>query len=265
MSIRHKFENKPPDAPAIAWPQGYSTTNSILKTPYDPEVIIIGSFNHGWTWNDADFFYGRGMYMWTMMANLFLHNSNTLISRRNPLPGNNAPTLTQIFEICNKGKLCYADVVLGTNAEVPVVINAAINSVMVNGTYEWSDYKDDHLNHMGTLGWLDNNVQNIIQFIQVTPSIKHIYFTFATGGAWIVGLKNVIIGAFPKHQAGSIISPTGNGFGPNLAGYPERPFSIAHHWVWNNMGHAAMPVTNENFTNLDHAWLIRNGVNPNNF
>ncbi len=240
MPIRHRFENKPPDAPANAWPQGYATTNAILSsTPYEPEVIIIGSFNHGWPWNDADFFYGRGMYMWTVMANLFLHNNNVLIARRNPSPGNNAPSLTQIFEICKRGKLCFADVVLGINAAIPAVENAAAQSFLVNGIYNWNDYKDGHLNHMGNLGWLDDNVQNIIQFIQDTPSIKHIYFTFATGGAWLVGLKNAVIAAFPNHQADSIISPTGNGFGTNLPGYPNRASSIAHHWVWNNAGHPA--------------------------
>lgn len=265
MPIRHKFENKPPAVPAIVWPQGFTTSNAILSnTPYKPEVIIIGSFNHGWAWNDADFFYGRGMYMWTVMANLFLHNANVFIDRRNPLPGNNIPTLNQIFQICQKGKLCFADVVLGTNAVIPLLSNAATKSALVNGIYNWNDYKDGHLNHMGNMGWLSNNVQNIISFIQATPTIKHIYFTFATGGAWLVGLKGAIIAAFPNHQAGSIYTPTGMRL-PNFPGYPNRPFSLAHHWVWNNAGHPISPVNNPNYINLDHTWLLRNGVNPNNF
>lgn len=265
MPVRHKFENKPPDAPAIAWPQGYGTANAILsKTPYEPEVIIIGSFNHGWFWNDADFFYGRGMYMWTVMANLFLHNANILIARRNPPPGNNILTLNQIFEICEKGKLCFADVVLGTTAAVPTAVNVQNQSILVNGVYPWNDYKDGHLNGMGINGWMDNNVQNIIDFINNTPSIKHIYFTFATGGAWLVGLKNTIIAAFPNHQTGSIYTPTGMRL-PNFPGYLSRPFSLAHHWVWNNAGHPTSPVNNPNYIHLDHAWLTRNGVNPNNF
>ena len=264
MAVRHKFENKPLDAPEIIWPKGFATTNAILSTtPYESEVIIIGSFNHGWPWNDADFFYGRGMYMWSVMANLFLNNANVLIARRNPLPGNNTPNLNQIFEICKKGKLCFADVVLGTNVAIPVVVNAAIPSIVVNDIYNWNNYKDSHLNYMGTLGWLDDNVQNIIQFIRNTPSIKHIYFTFATGGAWLVGLRNAIIAAFPNLQAGSIYTPTGRL--PNFAGYPVSPFSLAHHWVWNNAGHPISLVNNPNYTHLDHTWLIRNGVNPNIF
>lgn len=265
MPVRHKFENKPPDEPAIAWPQGFSTTNAIICTTlYAPEVIVIGSFNHGWPWNNADFFYGRDMYMWTVMANLYLNNGNVLTARRNPPPGNNIPSLNQIFEICRRGKLCFADVVLGTNAVIPVVVNVVAQYVLVNGIYKWNDYKDGHLNYMGNLGWLDDNVQNIIQFVQNTPSIKHIYFTFATGGTWLVGLKNAIIDAFPNHQVGSIYTPTGMGLA-NLPGYHNKPFSLAHHWVWNNAGHPLSPVNNPNYIHLDHAWLIRNGVNPNNF
>lgn len=263
--MRHKFENKPTDAPGINWSTGFATKDAILSTtPYDPEVIIIGSFNHGWSWNDADFFYGRGMYMWTVMANLFLHNANVLAARRNPPPGNDTPSLNQIFEICNKGRLCFADVVLGTNTAIPVAINAQNQTVLVNGNYNWNDYKDSHLNRMGLNGWLDDNVKNIINFLHSVPSIKHIYFTFATGGNWLIGLKNAIIAAFPNHQAGSIYTPTGMRL-PNFTGYPQRPFSLAHHWVWNNAGHPISPVNNPGYIHFDHAWLIRNGVNPNNF
>ncbi|MBK9412033.1 MAG: hypothetical protein IPN61_01190 [Bacteroidetes bacterium] len=228
--------------------------------------MIIGTFNHGWPWNDADFFYGRGMYMWTIMANLFLSSANVRTSRRDPVPPNNNPTLADIFEICQKGKLCFADAVLGTRVGVPTVVNAATQSILVNGMYQWTDYKDEHLNSMGAAGLLDDNVQGITAFIRRTPSIQHIYFSFATGGAWLIGLKNAIAASFPAINSGSIFTPTGNGFGNNLPEpFNQRAWSIAHHWVWNNMGHATVPVMNPNYTHLDHSWLIRNGVNPNNF
>lgn len=265
MNIRHKFENVPLDEPTAIWPNGFATKNAILSTtPYMPEVIIIGSFNHGWPWNDADFFYGRDMYMWTVMANLFLYNRNILTSRRNPGNRNNTPNLNQIFEICKKGKLCFADVVLGIKKTIPEVINFRKETALVNGSYLWNDYKDGHLNQMGHNDWLDSNVSNIIDFINITPTIKHIYFTFATGGNWLVGLRNAIIEAIPNIQAGSIYTPTGMRL-PNFAGYPVRPFSLAHHWVWNNAAHAISPVNNPNYIHLDHEWLIQNGVNPNNF
>lgn len=263
--MRHKFENNSPDSPTSIWPDGYATQNAILvNTPYQPEVIIIGSFNHGWNWNNADFFYGRNMYMWTVMANLFIHNANISIARRNPPPGNNIPSLNQIFNICQKGKLCFADVVLGLNNIIPVAVNNNQKSILVNGIYNWNDYKDSHLNHMGLMGWLDDNLKNIIRFIESTPSIKHIYFTFATGGPWLVGLKNTILAAFPYLTGGSIYTPTGMKL-PLFQGYQNRPFSLAHHWVWNNAGHPILPVNNPNYIHLDHNWLIRNGVNVGNF
>jgi hypothetical protein len=264
MPIRHKFENKPLDAAQIMWPKNFETQNAILTiTPYEPEVIIVGTFNHGWQWNPADFFYGRNMYMWTVMSNLFIHNANVLIARRNPPPGNNVPSLNQIFEICSRGKLCFADVILGTNNAFPTVINNVNQSVLLNGT-NWNSYKDSQLNHFGINGYLDINVQNIINHIQNTPSIKHIYFTFATGGNWLINLRNNIINAFPQLQAGSIYTPTGMSL-HNVPGYPNRPWSLAHHWVWNNANHPITPINNPNYIHLDHQWLIRNGVNPNNF
>lgn len=265
MAIRHKFENNPNNGPIITWPKDYATTNAILtKTPYKPEVIIIGTFNHGWPWNDADFFYGRDMYMWTVMSNLFLNNGNVLTDRRNPLPANNIPSLNQIFEICAKGKLCFADLILGTSHNIPIQINILNTNIVVNGQYNWRDYKDSRLNYMGTQGWLDSNVTNIIKFIRNTPSIKYIYFTFSTGGPWILGLKNAIMNAYPNITAGSIYTPTGMRLA-NFQGYNNRASSLAHHWIWNNANHPTVPINNPNYIYLNHAWLRKNGVNPNNF
>lgn len=81
MPLIHKFQEN-------NFGNGFQSHNSILDTVnYYPEVIFIGTFNHGWKWNNADFYYGRGMYMWTAMANLFLYNSNQLIKTRTPDDG----------------------------------------------------------------------------------------------------------------------------------------------------------------------------------
>jgi hypothetical protein len=56
---------------------GFQTHDSILdRAPYGPEVIFIGTFNHGWAWNSSDFYFGRNMYMWTVLSNLFNYNKN---------------------------------------------------------------------------------------------------------------------------------------------------------------------------------------------
>ncbi len=266
MPIRHKFENIPPNPPGFNWDPQFQTHNGILDiVPYDPEVIFIGTFNPGWPWNDADFFYGRGMYMWTIMANLFLHNANQLVDRRNPIPPDNSPSLAEIFEICRRGKMVFADLVLGTNGDIPTVISDGQESVLVNGNYTWSDYKDGRLDQMGDQYWLDDNVENIVKFIRNKPSIKQIYFTFKSG-EWLVEKKNEVQAALPDVSSCSIFTPSGNGFGQNYpAPYENRAWSIAHHWVWNNMNHPNVPVNHPAYGHLDHDWLRRNGVNPDNF
>jgi hypothetical protein len=109
MSINHKFKH-------FNWGNGFFTKNTILHTPYKPEVIFIGTFNHGWDWNRADFFYGRDMYMWPILGNLFLYNKNYLTKPRNE--ANSSPTLTEIFKICFLGKITFADIVSGTKEDV---------------------------------------------------------------------------------------------------------------------------------------------------
>ena len=85
------------------------------------KYLFLGTFNHGFNWNTSDFFYGRGMYMWTIMSNLFIHNENNSINSRTI--NNNVPTLNQIFEICTKGKFVFADLIKGTKGNIDTVIN----------------------------------------------------------------------------------------------------------------------------------------------
>jgi len=263
LPLRHKFENIPNNASNFGWVDGFATSNAILSTtPYDPEVLIVGTFNHGWSWNNADFFYGRGMYMWPVLSNLFIHNSNIILAPRNQ---NNIPNLDQIFEICSIGKLCFADVILGLNPVIPYVLNQN-NIVTVNGNYNWDSYSDVHLNNMGVNGWLDINVNNILEFVHSTPTIKYIYFTFATGGAWLVNLRNIIIASLPNHITGSIYTPTGMRL-RNTIFSPNRASTLAHHWVWCNSipPHLTNPVLSNIHVSFDRNWLIGKGVNPNNF
>ncbi len=258
MAILHKYLQ-------YNWNNGFQTNNAILSTtPYEPEVIFIGTFNHGWSWNAADFFYGRGMYMWTILGNLFLNDRNVFTESRIPLPGNNTPSLNQIFEICKNGKIVFADIVTGTNVNIPVHINLAAKSVLVNNQYVWSGYKDGPLDIMGANDWLDDNTQNIITYINQTPSIRHIYFTFKSG-AWLVSQMNTIIEGVNPKPCHSIFTPTGNGFRKNLQPpYDERAWSIAHCWVWNNLPNV-VPINKIGYSHLDHQWLISHGVTPTNF
>ncbi len=256
MAITHKFLNHD-------WGNNFYTENTILKNQnYSPEVLIIGTFNHGWEWNSADFFYGRDMYMWTNLANLFIHNENKIIQKRtNKL---NNPSLDEIFQICLKGKISFAEIIKGTGSNVVTeIVNKTV--LMNNHEYLWAGYKDFPLNFMGEKGWLEDNVLEICKYVNETPSIKYIYFTFKSGGNWINSRKDFISNNVNSVETCSIFTPTGNGFRRNLnKPFEYRPWSLTHHWVWNGLDHS-YPLNNLNYGHLNHDWLMRNGVNPNNF
>jgi hypothetical protein len=255
MPIQHKFLN-------YKWGNGFCTQNTILHNKtYDPEILFIGGFNPDVPWNTADFFYGRRGYMWTILGNFFLNNANVLTAQRTPV-NNNIPTLTQIFEICKKGKISFADIVLGTNPNIPTSVDERNRIVNVNNEYDWDDFSGTSLDYLGGMGWINDNVANIIEFINTTPSLKYIHFTF-NSGTWLNNRKAAIIaGIRPVTTINTIFTPTGMGFGINLpAPFGTRAWSLAHCWVWNGLIHA-IPVNKIGYGHLNHAWLIGHGVNP---
>lgn len=254
--------------PNIDSAEGFATENAILKTtPYKPEVLFIGTFNHGWHWNDADFFYGRGMFMWPILANLFCYNNNQLIQARNA--NNNNPNLDEIFKICKKSKIAFADIVKGLKKNVNYIVNQNQKCVLVENQYCWNDYKDRHLDNLGAANYLEDNVKEIIEFIKKTPSIKHVYFTFKSGD-WVVNKKDEIIQGINLIQnraidCGSIFTPTASGFGQTLqAPFNQRAWSLAHCWVWNGMPNQ-VPINRLQYTHFNHNWLQNCNVIPNNF
>ena len=58
MPFTHKYQN-------FDFKNGFQTHDSILTiVPYKPEVIFIGTYNHGWSWNLSDFFlWSRNVYV----------------------------------------------------------------------------------------------------------------------------------------------------------------------------------------------------------
>ena len=256
MPFLHKYQE-------YNFGNGFQTHNSILDTvPYEPEVIFIGTYNHGWSWNHSDFFYGRGMYMWTVLGNLFLHGHNHLINQRTI--NHNEPTFAQLFEICKIGKIAFADIVKGISDDISSEEQPQNKRVIVNG-YSWETYKDGPLDHMGAKGWLDDNVPAIINFINATHSIKQVYFTFKSGN-WVVNkLNDICKGIRTEVSCWSLFTPTANGFGSNLQKpFQERSWGLTHCWVWNGLNHS-YPIYRPSYGHLDHDWLIDKGVNPMNF
>jgi len=267
MPFLHKYQE-------CNFDNGFQTHDSILDiVPYAPEAIFIGTYNHGWSWNHSDFFYGRGMYMWTALGNLLLFSYNHLLKQRTI--NNNVPTFEQLFEICIKGKIVFADIVKGIKKEVPAVELANEDCVLVGNEYRWEtrfinnkrvgEYSDIHLDNLAQNGWLDDNVDAIIKYINETKSIKHIYFTFKSG-AWLIDKLNEIKqGTRSDVNSCSIFTPTANGFGkPLQPPFHERAWGLTHCWVWNGLTHKN-PIDRLNYGHIDHNWLIDKGVNPNKF
>lgn len=260
MAVEHKFLNHD-------WKNGFWTENAILKTDkYNPEVLFLGTFNHGFDWNPSDFFYGRGMYMWTIMSNLFIQNQNYLIERRTT--NNNVPTLDQIFEICTKGKFVFADLIKGTKHGIQTVVNPNQKCVIVqenDSQYCWNDYKDNSLLDLINLGFIDDNVIQIIEHINNNPSIKFVYCTFKSGELFLEMIEKIRNNVRRDISIEHVFSPTGNGFRRNLqVPFNERAWSISHCWLWNNLENEVF-INKIGYSRLNHNWLISCGVNPINF
>lgn len=254
--------------------EGFQTHNSVLDiVPYDPEFLFIGTYNHGWSWNNSDFFYGRDMYMWPVLGNLFLHNCNYYVSPRTEK--NTQPSLSQLFEICKKGGIVFANLVKGLKDSISISEDYQEKYVLVNDIYKWGsgvfngmkigEYSDDHIEYMAKFGWVDTNIDSILKFVNETKTIKHIYFTFKSG-VWLVDKINSIRnGVRPGIQCCSIFTPTAKGFGKLLEQpFNKRAWGLTHCWVWNGLPHRSF-INKPGYGHLDHSWLISKNVNPENF
>ena len=256
MPILHKFYE-------TNWGNGFATHNAILDIiPYEPEVMFIGTFNPDTpNANFADFFYGRN-YFWTAFKNLFVHNDVILANRRMPPngvpPAVLNPTINEIFDLCIKLKLAFADLISEVLHHNNPQYHLMPNGNVIFNDNEYNLIQDGQngiigglaqLNAFGQVNW---NTQNIINYLCDNPQIKTIYFTRRPNGIWAAPW-NLIINH--KCMNGRLIT---NIFTPSCAGVPvnHSMVRLLKHWVHN---------TNLNFGRLDNNWLANNGVNINNF
>lgn len=256
MSIQHKFYQ-------TNFGNGFQTHNAILDTtPYRPEVIVVGTFNPN-TPNDnfADFFYGRN-YFWTAFKNLFVNNgiqlTQTRMPRRGAPPAVLNPTLPEILELCIKLKLTFADLIFEVlNNNNPNYQTRQNDNVIFNGA-EYNLIQDGQkgivggLQQLNTLGQVNWNTQNIINFLCNNPQITTIYFTRQPTGIW-AEQWNLIINH--NCMAGRLKTNLFTPSGLSLKGKP-RMNALLKHWVHN---------TEPNFGKLDNNWLTNNGVTIQNF
>lgn len=214
MPINHKFINN-------NWGNGFQTNNAILNTtPYEPEVLFIGTFNPNTNGNhnQANFFYGRDNYLFPMLHGIF--NLGTIYNQQPPY--NNL-----IWTLCNQLKLSFADLILSAfpNQNVQLLPNS--NKVNHAGE-QWNLLKDSHLEELdaqhGEIVWND---QNIISFINNNPSIKYVFLTQKSNNTFLEkynAIRNNCIR--PNLSFRCIYTPSGQ----SLSGVPRELF-LAMQWL----------------------------------
>ena len=257
MPILHKYYQ-------THWGNGFETHNAILDiTPYKPEVMFIGTFNPDTpNENPADFFYGRNFF-WTGFKNLFVHNAVVIANRRMPQNGNPPahnllnPTLAEIFCICLKVKLTFADLISEVlHHNNPHYYFLPNDNVVLNGN-EYNLIQDGQNGGIGGLAQLDAlgqvnwNTQNIINYLCNNPQIKQIYFTRQPIGIWAAQWNAIVDNPCMRgRQLTNIFTPSGRPLPTPVMN------NLLHHWVHN---------VAQGFGCLNNNWLQANGVTLANF
>jgi len=247
-SIKHVFHS-------FEFNESFCTKNAILSTKkYDPEILILGTFNPLTPkTNFADFFYGRN-YFWPAFHNLFnagkLELKVTRMPKRGKPKSSPRPSLQEILILCEQLKLTFADLVLSVlhnDADYKMLENDNIN---LNGN-EYNLIQDSNkqgvggLEQLNALGQLEWNTQNIIGYLIENTQIHSIYLTRKPTGIWaeqfhkIKGHKELQNRSFTN-----LFTPSGQG--KPVFNSMER---LICHWLNN---------TNNNFGKLDANWARKN-------
>lgn len=254
-SIKHKFIE-------IKFNEEFQTHNGVLdKTPYKPEVMIIGTFNPNTpNSNFADFFYGRN-YFWPALKNL---SENKIAYFKSRMPKRGIikeplnPTIDEIFIVCKKFKLTFADLILevlhNVNREYQILRNdnVCFNGKIYNLIQDGKKEEVEGLEQLDEINQVNWNINNIIKYLELNPQIKTIYFTRQPTKVWKKYWLSIVN---DKRLKGRVFT---NIFTPSCQGVPVS-YSIERlisHWLYNE---------NDKFGRLDHDWLKASGVKPENF
>jgi hypothetical protein len=251
-SIKHKFTE-------TDFSQGFSTRNGILENKsYEPEILFLGTFNPTLDSNPADFFYGRN-YFWTAFKNLFIHNEIILNGERlENFPYN--PTIDEILKLCLTLKITFTDLISEINDE-----NNQLK-IKSKGGKEYIEYnsilfnpiKDGDLEKLDKLEKIKWNTKKIIDFLIQKPSITNVYFTRTQNGSWKREIDD-IKQSLPNIEIISIYTPSAQGgalHNQTEIYFVGKMIPLLRHWVRNE---------GVNNGRIDNDWLIKHGVNIENF
>jgi hypothetical protein len=224
-----------------------------------PEVLFLGTFNPSTPGNHVDLFYGRN-YFWQVMALLkeprtaFDTNGPRIAPNQKKWPPKDPlkPRLEQLAQLTVSFRMSFADLIGSVLPQEEV-------EILGKGEVSWQNQVFDLIND-DDLAKLDKekkvvwNKENIIQYLCDNPQIEHIYFTRQAGGVWDAQLNAIRNSSCMKGRTITpIFTPSGSGM---TGGYPRRPYILGH-WLHNNDA--------PKYGRLDHGWLRRHGVEPNDF
>jgi hypothetical protein len=142
---------------------GFQTHNAILDImPYEPEVLIVGTFNPNAPKDKSQFFYGRKENnFWYALRNIFL-NENLISLKKQETQ------LNTIFDLCKKLQLSFTDLILKVDCN----------------ENEFNLISDEVLEKLAQEGKVVWNTDNIIDFLKKNKSIQYVYFTRQANSIW---------------------------------------------------------------------------------
>lgn len=221
---------------------GFATHNAILDVmPYEPEVLFVGTYNPLTdAVNMADFFYGRrSSWFWPTMKNIFTYGHVVQFDRRQPVALGPQPTLinpplSEIFSLYTKTKMTFADLIKSV-FDGPVQLSQFEENTV---TYEGVQYNllDDidlaKLNKLGHVNWTTNE---IIRYIQRTPSIGCVRLTRQPSNVWKQQWNQIATVDYKrKINFGTIHTPAGRGLYEQ--GIPIAT-ALARRWLHHPVTH----------------------------
>lgn len=235
MGIPHKFLK-------TDFGEGFSTQNAILnKTPYNPEILFIGTFNPltNEDANPADFFYGRNWF-WPILFNIFTHNREVLIQKQRKFyPPNFNPTLPRVFDFMKTHKITFADLIM--NVFPNKILNCVANNHILFDDEHFDLIKDGDLAKLNKKQEVAWSTKFIIEYLKANPTIKQVYFTRKPVNPFSAELDLIqeiltTRGITIKY----LFTPSGQG----LRGVPRNQV-LMDQWIQS---------TRDGFDNLDENW-----------
>lgn len=178
----------------------YRTSTAILsEVPFDPEILVLGTFNPEQPDNNPEFYYGRN-YFWPLIFNLLKHKSIHYTKKRENY---DSPLLSigEILGICQKYKLVFADLISQVlhvgNPEYIWQKRKGKGRPSQNLIYKGNkfnliqDYTKTEksittygLSELAKENQIDWNAERIQKFIQENKSIKTVYLTCNPSGSF---------------------------------------------------------------------------------